>query len=202
MDNLTLDLKTTALVVIDLQKGIAERTGLAPEDGQTIVKRNNELLAQLKNTPALIALIRVKNNGGERFTPATDQVSLGSNQPSQDFTAYSTAIANDVMADNVIKVNKHNWGAFYGTDLDVQLRRRGIKTVILTGIATSIGVDTTAREAAQAGYDLILVPEAMTDMSEEAHDLTVKHIFPRLGKIRTLAAIEAAIDLAKAAELH
>lgn len=202
MDNLTLDLKTTALVVIDLQKGIAERTGLAPASGQTIVERNDELLAQLKNTPALIALVRVKNHGGERFSPVTDQAPLGSTKPNQDFTAYSTAIAADAAANNVIKVNKHNWGAFYGTDLDVQLRRRGIKTVILTGIATSIGVDTTAREAAQAGYDLVLVPEAMADMSAEAHDLTVKHIFPRLGKLRTLAAVEAAIDLAKAAKLH
>ncbi len=109
----------------------------------------------------------------------------------------SLDIATDETAENVIVVNKHNWGAFYGTDLDVQLRRRGIDTIILTGIATSIGVDTTAREAAQRGYNLVFVPEAMTDRTVQGHDASVEVIFPRLGKIRTVAEVKTAITEAK-----
>ncbi|TYC49046.1 isochorismatase family protein [Weissella muntiaci] len=197
MKNLTIDLKTTAVVVIDLQKGIAEREGLAPLSGWDVIERNNELLASLKNTDALITLVRVKNQGTEGFFPVTDNQITSKAPFPVEMTEFSTAIANDADAKNVITVDKHNWGAFYGTDLDVQLRRRGIKTIILTGIATSIGVDTTAREAAQAGYDLILVPDAMTDVNAIAHQSTLDYIFPRLGKVRSLAEVQAAIDQAK-----
>lgn len=112
-------------------------------------------------------------------------------------TRLAMDIAADETATNVTVVNKHNWGAFYGTDLDVQLRRRGIDTIILTGIATSIGVDTTAREAAQHGYNLVLVPEAMTDRTDQGHNASVEVIFPRLGKVRTIAEVLAAIEVAK-----
>lgn len=79
----------------------------------------------------------------------------------------------------------------------MQLRRRGIDTIILTGIATSIGVDTTAREAAQHGYNLVFVPEAMTDRTDQGHNASVEVIFPRLGKVRTIAEVLAAIEVAK-----
>lgn len=197
MENLTIDLKTTAVVVIDLQKGIAEREGLAPLSGWDVIERNNELLASLKNTDALIALVRVKNQGTEGFFPVTDNQITSKAPFPVEMTEFSTAITNDADAENVITIDKHNWGAFYGTDLDVQLRRRGIKTIILTGIATSIGVDTTAREAAQAGYDLILVSDAMTDVNAIAHQSTLDYIFPRLGKVRSLAEVQAVIDQAK-----
>lgn len=74
-----------------------------------------------------------------------------------DFNHFILPIAQNKAAKNVIHVKKHNWGAFYGTDLDVQLRRCGIDTILLTGVATSIGCDTTAREAYHAGYQVIAV---------------------------------------------
>jgi nicotinamidase-related amidase len=82
-------------------------------------------------------------------------------------------------------ITKRQWGAFYGTDLDLQLRRRGIDTIVLCGIATGIGVDTTAREAYQHGFNQIFVEDAMTAITKEEHDYVCNYIFPRIGKVRS-----------------
>ena len=90
-------------------------------------------------------------------------------------------------------VTKHQWGAFFGTDLDLQLRRRGIDTIVLCGISTNIGVETTAREAYQHGYNQIFAEDAMSAMSTEEHESSVKHIFPRIGLVRKTDEIVEAV---------
>jgi nicotinamidase-related amidase len=91
-------------------------------------------------------------------------------------------------------VTKRNWSAFYGTDLDLQLRRRGITQVVLTGIATSIGVESTARAAYEHGYNVTLAVDAMADGQEAAHRNSVERIFPRLGETGTTAEIIEVLD--------
>src|SRR5204863_3770796 len=86
-----------------------------------------------------------------------------------------------------ITVTKRNWGAFHGTDLDVQLRRRGITQIVLTGVATSIGVESTARAAYEHGYNVTLATDAMTDLAAESHEHSLTRIFPRLGESGTTA---------------
>lgn len=93
--------------------------------------------------------------------------------------------------DEDVVVTKRNWGAFYGTDLDLQLRRRGVTQIVLAGIATSIGVESTARAAHEHGYHVTIATDAVADMSEEAHRNSVERIFPRLGETGTTAEIIA-----------
>ena len=81
-------------------------------------------------------------------------------------------------------ITKRQWGAFYGTELDLQLRRRGIDTIILCGIATNIGVESTARDAYERGYQQIFVEDACAGRSEGEHAHTMQTIFPRIGKVR------------------
>jgi len=98
------------------------------------------------------------------------------------------------VADGDIKIIKRQWGAFYGTDLDLQLRRRGIKTIVLGGISTNIGVESTARAAWEHGYALVLAEDAMSGQSPEAHHFSVETIMPRLGLVRQTSEILAALD--------
>ena len=79
-------------------------------------------------------------------------------------------------------VTKQRWGAFLGTDLDAYLRGQGVTQVVLTGIATSAGVESTARSASDLGYHVTLVVDAMTDRSAEAHRHSVEAIFPAWGR--------------------
>jgi nicotinamidase-related amidase len=95
--------------------------------------------------------------------------------------------------DGDIVVTKRQWGAFYGTDLDLHLRRRGIETIVLGGIATSIGVESTARDAFEHNYGLVVVDDAMADMTAEAHAFTCKHIFPRIARVRSTRQVLAAL---------
>jgi nicotinamidase-related amidase len=92
-----------------------------------------------------------------------------------------------------VRVTKQQWGAFYGTALDLELRRRGVTQIVLCGIATSIGVESTAREAYERGYNVALVVDAMTDMNAEAHANSLARIFPRLGETATTDAVLALV---------
>jgi nicotinamidase-related amidase len=84
-------------------------------------------------------------------------------------------------------VTKQRWGAFLGTDLGDYLRRRGVTQIVLTGVATSIGVESTARSAYDLGYNVTLILDAMTDRDAAAHAHTIEKIFPRLGETGTTA---------------
>jgi nicotinamidase-related amidase len=92
-----------------------------------------------------------------------------------------------------IIITKKQWGAFYGTELDLQLRRRGIDTIVLCGIATNIGVESTARFAFEYGYQQIFAEDAMSSRSTEEHNFTVKTTFPRMGRVRKTEDILASL---------
>jgi nicotinamidase-related amidase len=90
-------------------------------------------------------------------------------------------------------VTKRQWGAFYGTELDLELRRRGIRTIVLGGIATNFGVESTARDAYERGYELVFAEDAMAGPTAEAHQFAVTTIFPRIGLVRSSAEVLAAL---------
>jgi nicotinamidase-related amidase len=84
-----------------------------------------------------------------------------------------------------VVIAKRQWGAFYGTNLDQQLRRRGIRTIIMGGIATNMGVESTARAAFDRAYELVFVEDAMTSFSAEAHEFACAQVFKRMGRVRS-----------------
>jgi nicotinamidase-related amidase len=86
-------------------------------------------------------------------------------------------------------ITKQRWGAFLGTSLDEVLRQRGVTQIVLTGVATSIGVESTARSAYDLGYNVALVVDAMTDRDETAHCYSIEKIFPRLGECEIAANV-------------
>lgn len=86
-------------------------------------------------------------------------------------------------------MSKQRWGAFLGTELDAYLRLRDVTPVFLTGVATSAGVESTARSAYDLGYHVVLVVDAMTDLSADAHAHSVAKIFARIGEMETAARV-------------
>jgi nicotinamidase-related amidase len=111
----------------------------------------------------------------------------------------------DLLADELtgdeddIVVTTRNWGAFHGTDLDLQLRRRGVTQVVIGGIATSMGVESTARAAHEHRYHVTLATDAMADMSAATHQNSVERIFPRLGQTGTTDELLALLEAVPAA---
>src|SRR6202012_2579460 len=88
-----------------------------------------------------------------------------------------------------ILVMKRQPSAFYGTELDLQLRRRGVTGIVLTGVSTSVGVDSTARAAAERAYNITFASDAITDVDAAAHEFCTTKIFPRLGEVDDSGAI-------------
>jgi nicotinamidase-related amidase len=182
MDQISLDPRTTALVLIDLQRGIVGRQ-TAPHTAAQVVERAQRLAARCREVGATVVLVRVAYaaDGRDRLTQKVDAA------------PWSAAVAPDFSEivpelgpkPGDVVVTKRQWGAFYGTELDLVLRRRGVRTLVLGGISTNFGVESTARDAWERGYELVFAEDAMSAMAAEAHQFAVTQIFPRLGRVRS-----------------
>ena len=184
----TLD-TTTALVVIDLQNGVAGMP-TAPHAAADVVARAAELAGAFRAAGLPVVLVRVTSAvDGSDAVPGRSEAPRRSGGRPEGWDAIVDDLAGHP---GDIVVTKRNWGAFFGTDLDLQLRRRGVTQIVLAGIATSIGVESTARAAYEHGYHVTLATDAMADMDPEAHRNSIERIFPRLGETGATAEI---IDL-------
>ena len=183
------DARSTALILIDLQNGIVALP-LAPYGGHIVAQRGAELAAAFRAAGSMVVYVRV--DLGDMRPAVVDR-------PMHDSTAAPPPpAASDLVADAGLRsddvlITKRQWGAFAGTELDVMLRRRGIRTLVLGGIATNLGVESTARAAADLGYGVILVEDAMTSISAEAHRFALETLFPLMGRVRRAEDILATL---------
>jgi nicotinamidase-related amidase len=178
---LELDPEHTALVVIDLQKGIVG-TPAAPHDTASVVAKAAELAEACRARGAFVALVHVgpSADGRDGLRPIVDQPAPWQN-PSPGWDEFVPELGPKD-GDHIVR--KRQWGAFYGTDLDLQLRRRRIRTIILCGISTNFGVESTARDAYERGYQQIFVEDACSARAAEDHAFVFRVVFPRIGRIR------------------
>jgi nicotinamidase-related amidase len=178
---LKLDPQTTALVLIDLQQGVVGRS-LAPHSGEQVVKTASELADRFRRAGAAVVLVNVA--WSKDFKDALRQpVDQPMPVPAGGFPENFMELIEGLAKSGDILITKRQWGAFHGTELDLQLRRRGIQTVVLAGIATNIGVESTARQAWEHGYSLILAEDATSALSSEMHDFAIGKIFPRISRV-------------------
>jgi nicotinamidase-related amidase len=190
---LALDPRRTAIVVIDLQKGIAGMPGGAPYAKPAVIANVARLLTAVRAAGAQPVLVHVGGapNGADRVRTPVDQPMRSTGPLPPEWSDLIPEL--DQQADDIV-IFKRQWGAFYGTDLDLHLRRRGLTTIILCGIATEFGVESTARDAHERGYELIFAEDAMTGQSAESHVNSTTRIFPRMGRMRTTEEILAALN--------
>jgi nicotinamidase-related amidase len=193
MSTLTIDPKKTALVLIDLQQGIVARSW-APHSGPDVVKNAARLATKFRAVGATVVLVRVSFSADAKDllkVPADSPAQFNPNSLPPHWAELTPEIGPEP---GDILIVKRQWGAFYGTDLDLQLRRRDIRTIVLGGIATNIGVESTARDAYERGYAQIFVEDAMSSTSAEAHEFAIKNIFQRIGNVRSTEAVLSALS--------
>ena len=173
----------TALVVIDLQEGIK---AFAPADAMAGVTKNAAaLLAAFRERNLPVCLVNVA--GG---APGRNEHPMRGEFPA-NFADLLPEL-NQQPSDHL--VTKKTWGAFTNTDLEAWLKGQGVTQIVLCGVATSIGVESTARFAHEYGFNVTLATDAMTDMNPEAHANAIKLILPRLGETGTTADIIALLN--------
>ena len=192
-----LDPKTTALVIVDLQFGILA-TPLSPYDSDLVVERCGRLGRAAAAAGATIALINVsysEDYADRPNQPADAPMSLPAGGLPENWATLVPAISSLPAR---VRVTKRQQSAFFGTELDLQFRRRGIATVVICGVATNFGVEATARDAHNLNYAVVIASDACSSVMPGLHDFAMSRILPRIGRVRDssqiISALGATID--------
>jgi nicotinamidase-related amidase len=186
---LGLDKASTALVVIDLQKGIASYQ-TAPHDSKTVVANAARLVQAFRKNKMPVFLVHVTASEADRLKPIADEQLQRRGPPASDWAEFMPEVEPK---EGDVVITKKQWSAFYGTELELQLRRRRINTLVLCGISTTYGVESTARCAYEYGFQQVFAEDAMGAMSVEAHNASVNHVLKRIGRVRSTDQILEAL---------
>jgi nicotinamidase-related amidase len=179
----TIDPKT-ALIVIDLQRGIVAFPTAHPT--AEVVKQASALADAFRRHGLPVVLVNV--DGG---APGRSEQTRNMGELPPGWTDLVPEL-NQQATDHT--VTKRTWGAFRNTDLEEHLKKLGVTQVVIVGVATSFGVESTARNAHELGFNVTLAVDAMTDMSADAHTNSITRIFPRLGETGTTQEIIDLLD--------
>jgi nicotinamidase-related amidase len=183
---LNLDPKKTALMLIDLQNVVVSRD-TKPHTAGEVIKRSRALAEAFRAKGAPVVYVRVLISEVLSL-PSDEAMSL-----SKDIPASASEIAESAgMQSGDLLVTKRHWGAFAQTELEQQLRSRGIETIVLAGIATNFGVESTLRQGTGLGFAFVTIEDACSTFSPEMQEFAFKTIFPRLSYVRnTQQVLEA-----------
>ncbi len=171
-----------ALVVIDLQKGLTAVPTAQPV--AEIIQRAASLAAAFRRHGLPVVLVNASGRAPGRTEAGP--ASLPGSPPAPDWTDIVPEL--DPQPSD-LRVTKQRWGAFTGTSLDARLRDLGVTQIVLAGVSTSAGVESTARSAHEHGYHVVLATDAMTDRDPDVHRHSVERIFPRIGETATTTEI-------------
>jgi nicotinamidase-related amidase len=178
MPAISLEARTTALVLIDLQNGILSLP-LQPRGAQDVLRAGKALAERFRAAHAPVVLVRVgfSDDMADQLKQPTDSPPPGPRPP-----GYSELI-DGLARPGDLHILKRQWGAFHGTELDLQLRRRGVKAIALGGVATNFGVESTARQAWELGYAVVLAEDVTATLSAEHQDFALRLVFPRIARV-------------------
>ncbi len=180
----------SALILIDLQHGILAMPR-APYDSATVVSSSKVLAARFREAGAFVVQVHVGWSDDMKDAPqqAVDQPAP---IPPGGLPANWSEFVDGVVQPGDHVILKRHWGAFYGTDLDLQLRRRGIDTLVLGGVATNFGVESTARQAWEMGYQVVIAEDACSSTTASLHEMSTTLILPRIARVVKSAALSFA----------
>jgi nicotinamidase-related amidase len=170
--------KNTALVLIDLQKGVV---GLPVAHSMADILTNSaKLVAAFRKAGQPIVIVNVNPAGAAWMNARKEPQPARSTPFKEDWLEITPEI--ETRPDDIF-ITKHTWGAFFETTLHEELIKRNVTGIVLAGVSTSIGVEGTARQASELGYNITFAKDAMADMLANAHENSLKYIFPRMGEI-------------------
>jgi len=188
MSNLSLHPPTTALVAIDLQNALLG-FNTAPYPATHVVNKNRQLAEALRARGGLVVWIRVDLKHFLQI-PVDQPSPLAGKQLRDELSELASSAG---FQDGDLLVTKRHWGAFAGTPLEQELRGRGIDTVLLSGISTNGGVESTLRQGTGLGFGFVVVEDACSGQDADEHHFAFERIFPSLSRVRTAEEVLKAL---------
>ena len=189
----TLDAAHAVLVVIDRQNWTLGMP-IAPHAADVVVGNAAILARALRAASGVVALTRAAFSPGYADMLKTP-VDMALNVPENGIPPQALAFRAEMDALNAeVVITKRQWSAFHGTELDLQLRRRGVTTVVIGGVMTNFGVEGTARDAWQHGYAVVVAEDACSSLNADMHRFAIGSVLPRVARVRSSAAIAAACE--------
>lgn len=188
--SLKLEAATCALIVVDLQKGIVAMD-VKPHPATQVIDNALAMVAAFRKAGGTIVPVHVD---------LAHMLKLPCDKPLRDPDAPPPPPEASLLIEGLepqagdIEIVKNQWGAFFNTDLETKLKEKKIETVIVCGIATNFGVESTARAAAGLGFATIVVSDACSSIDEAAHEFACNVIFPKMGRVRKTAEIVASVS--------
>lgn len=173
--------QSTALVLIDLQQGIVAPARF-PYSSEQVLTRCQRLAARCREAGATVVLVNVGWATDHSDYP-NGLADAPSPLPSAEKMESWMTLCNGIAENGDLHITKHQWGAFTGTELDLQLRRRGVDTIIVAGIATNFGVESTLRHGWELGYNMVVAEDACTSADTTLHNMAFEYIFPRIARV-------------------
>jgi nicotinamidase-related amidase len=188
MANLYLDSRKTALVAIDLQNAMKGITAV-PYPVTEVVQKNRQIADELRARGGLVIWVRANLKDFLQL-PVDQPPAFAGKQLPDELSELAPAAG---FKDGDSLVTKRHWGAFAGTTLEQQLRNQGIETVVLTGVSTNAGVESTLRQGTGLGFSFVVPEDACSAQNAEEHHFAFKRIFPRLARVRTTKEVLTAL---------
>ena len=180
MTSFSLDPAKIALVIIDLQRGVLAMPAI-PHSCAEVVEKSSLLAKHFRHKGAMVVYVRV--DMANFLQLPVDKPSRDPNAPPPPASA-SELVPEAGFEPGDLLVTKRHWGAFAGTELETLLKQRGVDTVVITGISSSIGVESTVRQGTGLGFAFVIVEDACSARDTEGHKYSFAQIFPRLGRVR------------------
>lgn len=180
----------SALVLIDLQHAVVA-IPLQPRSAQSVVQTCHRMAAAFREKGGQIIYVRVDLANMQPL--AVDRSRVDPDAPPPPPVA-SEIIPDAGFQQGDLLVTKRHWGAFGPTGLEHTIKERGIDTIVLGGIATNFGVESTARQAVAHGFHVVVAEDACSSLDAAAHQFAIGTIFPLMARVRTSQEIIDALD--------
>lgn len=185
MPGLSVDPKSTAVLAMDIQKGIAANNAMAVERG--IVEHARSVLEAARRAGIPVIHVVIQFRAGYPEVSSRNRMFSGLRQSGRFLIGNDESGVHEALGPlpSDIVISRPRVNAFHGSDLETVLRAKGVDTLVLMGISTNWVVEATARHATDLDYRVVVLEDCCAAASVQDHSYSIENVLKRIGEVAT-----------------